>query len=57
MKINMRTRLLTTCGPVKVKYSMVGETSSVIFDLSRYVCTYFNQYGTFSQQPHAFRYG
>lgn len=52
----MRTRLLTTCGPVKVKYSMVGEASSVIFDLSRYVFTYLNQYRTFSQEPHAFRY-
>lgn len=52
MKINMRTRLLTTCGPVKVKYSMVGEISSVIFDLSPYVLTYFNQYRTVSQKPH-----
>lgn len=30
MKINMKTRLLATCGPVKAKYSLVGKHGSVI---------------------------
>lgn len=32
MKINMKTRLLASCGPVKAKYSLVGELGRVIID-------------------------
>lgn len=33
MRINMKTRLLAKCGPVKAKYSLVGEHGNVIIDL------------------------
>lgn len=35
MKINMKTRLLASCGPVKAKYSLVGKYGRVIIDWCR----------------------